>query len=137
MNYLEAISSSGRVANPFFCLMDIDIVSYGNGMAKLVMPVREDMKNGEGWLQGGIFTALSDEAMALAIYTTLLEGETIGTISETTSYMRAVREGTICAEARVIKRGRSVIFAEAVIKEENEGGKELARCGASFFVRST
>ena len=137
MNYLEAISLSGRNANPFFCLMDIDIISYGDGKAELVMPVRKDMRNGEGWLQGGMYTALADEAMALAVYTLLSDGESVGTISETTSYMRAVREGTIYAQARVIRRGRAVIFAEAVIKEGNEGRKELARCGASFFVRST
>lgn len=106
-------------------------------MAKLMMPVRDDMKNGEGWLQGGIYTALADEAMALAIYTLLSDDETIATVSETTSFMRGVRVGTICAEASVIRRGRSVIFAEAVIKEQKIEGMELARCGASFVIRKT
>lgn len=149
MGYLDDLSRLGRDANPFFSLMDIDVVSYGQGEANLIMPVRDDMKNGEGWLQGGLYTALADEAMALAVYTLLSENETIATISATTTFMKGVRNGLLDAEARVIKRGRSVIFAEASVrgedtKEEDKGGRcqgngrdERARCSASFMVRNT
>jgi len=40
---------------------------FGNGKAELFMPVRPDMHNGVGWLQGGLFTARCDEAMALGV----------------------------------------------------------------------
>ena len=61
MSYLEEIRRKGRDANPFFQLMGIELGTYGNGEAELFMPVRPDMHNGVGWLQGGLFTALCDE----------------------------------------------------------------------------
>jgi uncharacterized protein (TIGR00369 family) len=63
MSYLEKITTDGRSANPFFCLMGIDIKNVEPGKAVLRMQVRPDMHNGVGWLQGGMLAALADEAM--------------------------------------------------------------------------
>ncbi len=134
MDYLEEIKKRGSEANPFFRLMDIDVVSFGDGKAKLSMEVRPDMLNGVGWLQGGLYVALCDEAMALALYTVLEEGELIATISENTSYMRGVRKGKIYAEARVVRKGRQVAFTEGCVNDaENE---LLSETRASFTVFS-
>lgn len=136
MSYLDEIEKKGQNANPFFCLLGIRPVSWGDGSAVLDMQVRADMTNGEGWLQGGIYTSMVDEAMALAIYTLLNEGEMIATISCTTTFLRGVRAGdTIRAEARVVRRGRQIIFSEGSVSNL-DGGTELARCSASFVVRS-
>ena len=91
MGYLEEIKRLGRDSNPFFLLMGIDVDSFGDGQAKLSMQVRPDMQNGVGWLQGGLHTALCDEAMALALFTILENGEHIATISESTPYLEGVR----------------------------------------------
>lgn len=136
MNYLERIKEKGRSANPFFCLMDINVVSFGEGKAVLKMAVRPDMHNGAGWLQGGMLTALVDEAMALALYTLLAKGEGIATISESTSFIRGVREGTILAEATVIRKGRRVAFMESIVRLDDAGQTILARSTASFAVTS-
>lgn len=137
MSYLDEIARSGQRANPFFCLMGIVPVSWGEGEARLEMEVRPDMTNGEGWLQGGIYTAFADEAMALAIYTLLNPDEMIATVSCTTGFLKGVRAGErIIAEARVIRKGRQIIFTEAsVMKAEDSTG--LARCSASFMVRAS
>lgn len=135
MNYRERIKRDGRAANPFFCLMGIDIVSAGDGKAELAMQVRPDMHNGVGWLQGGMLVALADEAMALAIYTQLADGEGIATISESTSFLRGVREGSITAEGRVIRKGRRVAFCEAEVWADNGGERSLlSRTSAAFTV---
>ena len=133
MDYLEKVQNLGRAANPYFVMMGIDPVCIEKGRAVLRMPVRPEMMNGEGWLQGGIFTAITDEAMVLAIYSLLGEGETIATISETTSFMYGANDGVILAEGRVIKRGRRVAFAEGEVKTE-EGTRVLSRSSASFVV---
>lgn len=134
MSYLNEIKNRGQKANPFFCLMGIEPESFGDGKARLRMAVRDDMKNGEGWLQGGLYTALGDEAIALAIYTLLSEGETIATVSCTTHFIRGVREGTIFADGTVVRKGRTMIYAEASITNAKDGNL-LARCTASFIVR--
>lgn len=134
MNYLERIRAKGRSANPFFCLMGIDVESEGDGKAVLKMTVRPDMYNGVGWLQGGMLAAIADEAMALALYTRLAPGEGIATISESTSFIRGVREGTILAEAQVIRKGRRVAFMESVVRMDDSEKTVLARTTASFAV---
>jgi acyl-CoA thioesterase len=136
MSYLEKIKDQGRQANPFFCLMGIEVVSVGQGNAVLRMEVRPDMLNGVGWLQGGIFTALADEAMALALYSLLSPKEGIATISESTSFIRGVRDGVLIAEGRVIKKGRRVAFAEGDVTPDQKEKGILARTSAAFAVTS-
>ncbi|KAF1078478.1 PaaI family thioesterase [Methanogenium sp. MK-MG] len=134
MSYLEEISLRGQDANPFFRMMGIDIISYAEGQAVLSMDVRPDMMNGDGWLQGGVYTALADEAMALALFTVLKENEITATISETTSFYRGVQDGTIVAEGTVIRKGRRVAFTRGVVRRPGEDGECLAESSASFAV---
>ena len=134
MSYLENIKKDGKNANPFFCLMGIDIVSVEPGKAMLRMQVRPDMHNGEGWLQGGILAAVADEAMALALYPLLSRSEGIATISESTSFIRGIQDGCILAEGRVIRKGRRVAFAEGEIFADGEEKTMLSRTSAAFAV---
>ena len=134
MSYLENIKKDGKLANPFFCLTGIDIVKAEPGKAVLTMTVRPDMHNGVGWLQGGMLVAIADEAMALALYPHLENGEGIATIAESTSFIKGVREGTILAEARVIRKGRRVAFMEAEVWADNGEKALLSRTSASFAI---
>jgi acyl-CoA thioesterase len=134
MSYLENIKKDGRSANPFFCLMEIDVVSIEKGKAILKMQVRPDMMNGAGWLQGGILAAVADEAMALALCPLLSETEGIATISESTSFIRGVQEGAILAEGYVIRKGRKVAFAESEVFIDNDERTLLSRTSAAFAV---
>ena len=134
MSYLEKIKKDGRSANPFFCLTGIDIVKAEPGIAVLTMPVRPDMHNGVGWLQGGMLVAIADEAMALALYPLLLKNEEIATIAESTSFIKGVRKGTIRAEARVVKKGRRVAFMEAEVWVDDGEKILLSRTSASFAI---
>lgn len=132
MSYLKEIERKGRDANPFFSLMGVDIGNYGDGRAELFLPVRPDMLNGAGWLQGGLFVALCDEAMALALFSILNETTNIATISESTSFLEGVKCGRIRAQASVIKLGRRVAFLEGQVCSENE--TVLSMTKASFAI---
>lgn len=137
MHYLERIRKEGRDANPFFRLMGVEVVHTGKGTASIRMAVRPDMLNGEGYLQGGLFTALADEAMVLAIYSVLEPGEMLATITESTAFMKGVREGSVSAEGVVTRRGRRVVFSEGVVKARAGGGEViLSKTTAAYAVRS-
>jgi uncharacterized protein (TIGR00369 family) len=137
MSYIERIRSHGRDANPFFRLMGIDVASLEKGKATLNMKVRDDMLNGEGYLQGGMFTALADEAMVLSIYSLLDDDQVIATISESTSFMRGAGPGMVLvAEGRIIKKGRRVVFSEADVRLEGQHDV-IARSSASFAISTT
>lgn len=135
LSYLEAIKQRGSAANPFFLLMDISVVHIGDGEAMLEMTIRNDMHNGAGWLQGGLFVSLADEAMALALFTVLDQKvERIATISESTSYLRGVRSGKLIALGKVVKQGRRVAFTEGEVRHETPDGDLLTRTTASFAI---
>jgi len=134
MSYSERIKKDGRKANPFFCFTGIDIVKAEPGNAVLTLTVRPELYNGVGWLQGGMLVALADEAMALALYPLLGTNEGIATIAESTSFIRGVRNGTIRAEARVIKKGRRVAFMEAEVTADDDEKTLLSRTTASFAI---
>jgi uncharacterized protein (TIGR00369 family) len=134
MSYLEKVRREGRDANPFFVLMGIDVQEAGTGRAVLRMPVRPDMMNGEGWLQGGIYCALADEAMVLAVYPLLSPGDTIATITETTTFLGGTREGVLFGLGRVVRKGSRVIFAEGEVRSESPEGPVLSRSIATFIV---
>jgi len=114
--------------------MGIDIVSVESGRAVLRMEVRPDMLNGAGWLQGGMLAAIADEAMALALYTKLDGTEGIATISESTSFVKGIREGVILAEGRVVKKGRRVAFMEGEVRADTPEKTMLSRTSAAFAV---
>jgi acyl-CoA thioesterase len=133
-SYLERIRKYGRDVNPFFHLMGIEVEEIGDGQACLSMQIRPDMHNGVGWMQGGIFTSLADEAMALALYTRADPDERIATISESTSFIRGEREGSVVGIGWVVRKGRKVAFLEGEVRKGNRNGEVLARTSASFLV---
>jgi acyl-CoA thioesterase len=134
MGYLDEIKKLGREANPFFLTMGIEIESFGDGEARLSMPVLPSILNGQGWLQGGLYVALADEAMALALYTVLEEGELIATISENTSFLQGAREGRVTAQGRVLKKGRQVAFTEGIVRRGDVTGDVMSETRAYFTV---
>jgi acyl-CoA thioesterase len=134
MGYLEDIKEVGSTANAFLVMMGIDVVSFGDGEAILSMLVRPDMLNGVGWLQGGLYTALSDEAMALALYTELEGEENIATVSESTTYLEGVRNGKILAIGKVVKKGKHIAFTEGVVKKADGDDVVLSQTNASFMI---
>jgi uncharacterized protein (TIGR00369 family) len=134
MSYFEELKKRGREANPFFVMMGIEVDAIGDGTARLSMQVRPEMQNGVGWMQGGIFTAMADEAMALALYTIISPGERIATISETTSFLKGARDELLVATGRVVRKGRRVAFTEGDVRKESEEGEILARCAAAFVI---
>ena len=133
VGYIDDIKRVGRDANPFFTLMGIVVDEFGDGQARLSMDVRPDMLNGAGWLQGGVYVALADEAIALALYTRLADNEEIATIDEHTSFIKGVNTGTVTATGRVIRKGRRVAFADGEVRSAADGTL-LSRTSASFAV---
>jgi uncharacterized protein (TIGR00369 family) len=114
-SYLDRLRSDGERANPFFLMTGTRVVRTDGGVGELSVAVRPEFCNGEGWVQGGLYTALADEAIVLAIYQSLGGNETIATIAESTSFLRGVNRGELRAVGRVVKRGRRVIFGEGQV----------------------
>lgn len=131
-SYLDRLGAEGEAANPFFSMTGARVDRMDGGVGELSVEVRPGFCNGEGWVQGGIYVALADEAIVLAIYQTLSESETIATITESTSFLRGVDAGTLRAVGTVVKRGRRVIFGEGRVYDGD--GRLCTITTASYAV---
>ncbi|MEM7413693.1 MAG: PaaI family thioesterase [Myxococcota bacterium] len=69
-----------------------------------------------GAVFGGFLAALVDELAGTAALTVLDEGQTFGTVDLRVSPLRAVREGRVSIEARVVSEGRSAIHVEVELR---------------------
>ena len=99
------------------------------GRAVFEMEADERHHNPMGTLHGGVYCDLADAAMGYAYAATLGEGETFTTIELKINFLRAVRQGTLTAEARVVKAGSALGYVECDVKDQ--AGKLVARAAST------
>jgi uncharacterized protein (TIGR00369 family) len=94
--------------------------------------IDERFTNPRGTVQGGIITALLDDCAAFAGIVALGEAGFIASLELKTSFLAPAMPGTLYAEGRCIKMGRSTCFLEAELK--NADGKLLAKMTSTAAV---
>ncbi len=91
--------------------------------------------NPRGTVQGGIIAALLDDAAAFAGIVALGEPGFIASLEMKVSYLASAMPGTLFAEGRCIKMGKSACFLEAELTDAD--GKLLAKLTSTALpVRS-
>jgi uncharacterized protein (TIGR00369 family) len=90
------------------------------GRAVFELQVDERHHNPLGTLHGGVSCDLADAAMGWAYAASLGEGETFTTIELKINFLRAVRQATLTAEAKVVKGGMTLGYVECEVKDEQD-----------------
>jgi len=116
-------------APPVGRLIGFSLKSIESGHAVFEMEVDERHHNPMGTLHGGIFCDLADAAMGFAYASTLAEGESFTTIELKINFLRAVRQGSLTAEARVVKAGSTLGYVECEVKDQP--GKLVAKAAST------
>ena len=89
-------------------LIDLEIVSSGDDEVRARVPVTDATKQPLGLVHGGVFATIADAL-------TVTEGRAI---SNQTSFLRPITEGTIHAHARRRHRGRTTAVWEVDISDD-------------------
>ncbi len=134
-NYLRAVRQRDQEVNPLFAFLGAHVDAAENGAARVVLPVSPKLAQGGGMVAGGILATLADESMAHAVLSLLQAGQHTATAEMNIRFLRASDPkagGEIQAVATVVKPGRSLMFAEAEVMDQN--GRLLATAGATFWV---
>lgn len=92
---------------------------------RLVMDAGPEHLNLNGVVHGGVLMSLLDMAMATAVGATLGPEERAASIELGTHFLAAARPGRLVATGRVVRRGRTLAFAEGEVQDAD--GKPLAR----------
>ena len=116
----EGHPARGGWAEPY----GIEVVHVDEGHVVLQFEASEKHHQPNGVVQGGVLTAIADAAMGMAGMTVQEVGWANTTIELKINFIRPVIRGLVSAEGKVVQAGKTVIFLEAEVK--NEEGKLAA-----------
>jgi uncharacterized protein (TIGR00369 family) len=114
---------------PIGRLLGFVLKSIEPGRTVFEMEVDERHHNPMGTLHGGIYCDLADAAMGYAYASVLAEGETFTTVELKINFLRAVRQGKLTAEARVVKSGSALGYVECDVTDQT--GKLVAKTAST------
>ena len=120
---LRKFFSNDRVATDMGCT----IIEADSNHSIVEIDIEEKHYNGNNCVQGGVMFTLADFACAVAA-----NADEIAFVSANgnISFLTATQGKKLIAEARVIKRGKTLVFCEANVYDENK--KNIAK--ASFTM---
>lgn len=103
------------------------------GSVRVAYNTTETLANRYGAIHGGMTAAMLDDVISLAAGLTIEWGQITPTLEMKVSYIAQGKVGArILAEARTIRRGGTVIFLEADLKDET--GKLVATASSTVMI---
>ncbi|PSK89391.1 uncharacterized protein (TIGR00369 family) [Murinocardiopsis flavida] len=100
-----ALAQRILAAQPFSVLLGARITAFGGGAATLDLDIRDDLRQQNGYLHGGVLGYAADNALTFAAGTVL--GPALLTVGFTIDYLRPAHHGVLRARATVVDSGRS------------------------------
>lgn len=123
---------------PFFRLIGLEVVDVGPGWSKTRLAHRPDLTQPAGIMHGGVISSLIDTGIAHALMMTdrltelRREGGALVSVDLRVKFIRPVSSGTIACDAKIVRLGRQIVHAEAVVTGDE--GKEVARGDAIYMA---
>ena len=108
-------------------------VDTAAGSVRAAYDTTDQLANRYGAIHGGMTAAMLDDVISLAAGLTIEWGQITPTLEMKVSYIAQAKPGTrIVAEARTIRRGGTVMFLEADLKDEE--GKLIATASSTVMI---
>jgi 1,4-dihydroxy-2-naphthoyl-CoA hydrolase len=98
------------------------------------VPVRDEVKQPMGLVHGGLFAAMAESLASMATALAVApEGKAAMGLSNATSFLRPITEGTVHATARCLHRGRTTWIWDVEITDDD--GRRCAVTRMTIAVR--
>ncbi len=107
-------------------------IDSDEGWCRIAYDLGEPHFNRFGALHGGAIACVMDDVLAIAAGLILEWGQIAPTLEMKVSYLNQGGAGRHIAEARVLKRGRTVNFLDAALARED--GKAIATATATIMI---
>lgn len=118
---------------PYNQLLGVTVEEVRRDWACLRLAYSDKLNQPHGVVHGGALASVIDTAAALAVLSGIDKPpQKVLTLDFHLQYIGAVREEDVTVEARVRKRGRSIVFL--TVDAHTVSGKEVAHGELSFFV---
>ncbi len=113
----------------------LELLDVGEEQVSAQVRVREQLKQPAGLVHGGVYASIAESLASLATALAVLpQGETAMGLSNATSFLRPITEGTIHAVATRLHRGRTTWVWD--VRFSDDAGRTCAVTRMTIAVRA-
>jgi len=116
---------------PFWQTLGLQLKEVSPGRAVFEALVRDDLMQ-NGILHGGVLASIADSACAVAAISKIYPQAYATTINRRVSYLKPVVRGKFRAEGVCIRAGKTILFSEAEVF--NEQGETVCKASSELIV---
>jgi uncharacterized protein (TIGR00369 family) len=98
----------------------VEVLGFADGAATLRLPHREDLLRPGGTVSGPALMGLADVAMWVALLSLTGGKDESLTASLSITFLRPPAPRAVIAEAKVIRKGRTLSYGEVMLRSEGE-----------------
>ncbi|MFI1222482.1 MULTISPECIES: PaaI family thioesterase [unclassified Streptomyces] len=109
-------------AQPFSVYLGARLAAFGDGAAVLELDVRDELRQQNGFVHGGVLSYAADNALTFAAGTAV--GPSVLTAGFTIDYLRPAQGQLLRARAQVVRPGRSRVVCRCDLLMVDAGGEE-------------
>lgn len=117
-----ALARKVLAAQPFSNLLGARLVTFGESEATLELDIRDDLRQQNGFLHGGVLAYAADNALTFAAGT--VAGARLLTAGFTIDYLRPAEGALLRARAQVVRAGRSRVVCRCDLLAVDDDGAE-------------
>jgi uncharacterized protein (TIGR00369 family) len=109
-----------RAGVPLAGAWGVEVIAFADGEATLRLPHREDLLRPGGTVSGPALMGLADVAMWVALLSLTGGKDESLTSNLAITFLRPPAPRAVVAEARVIRKGRTLSYGEVMLRSEGE-----------------
>lgn len=134
LEQLRAVAAGEAPQPPISSHIGLEITSVEDGNVTMTAVPDESHYNPIGSVHGGFFATVLDSVCGCAVHSTLPAGVGYTSLEIKVSFLRPITAdtGSVSARGWVTRRGRSVAFAEADIRDRD--GRVLATASSTCLI---
>jgi 1,4-dihydroxy-2-naphthoyl-CoA hydrolase len=115
-------------------LYGLELLEYSDTEVRAQVPVREEIKQPAGLVHGGVYASIAESMASLATALAVMgDGNIAMGLSNNTSFLRPVTEGTVHAHATRLHRGRTTWVWD--VRFSDDRGRTCALTRMTIAVR--
>ncbi|HYM46511.1 MAG TPA: PaaI family thioesterase [Solirubrobacteraceae bacterium] len=116
-------------------LYGLQIAELDDSQARARVAVRDEVKQAMGLVHGGLYASIAEAMASLATALCVMdEGKMAMGLSNSTSFLRPITEGTVHAHARRLHRGRTTWVWD--VEFSDDAGRTCAVTRMTIAVRA-
>lgn len=118
-------------AGAFWELIGAKVIKAQNGEATVELVIEPKHLQAYGILHGGVLATLIDNGIGAAVHSLLTDEQASATVDLNIKFLKGISTGVLRAEGKVFKKGRTMMFAECSILDNQE---QLIAWGSGTFA---